>query len=157
MRIYAVAAALLGLAVGSTSVAMGNPSNDEAGVRALVSRFEGAWNRHDLEALASLFADDVDFVNVVGMRWVGRNAIEQHHAASRAAIFKTSTLKIQDTTVRFLKPDVATACFVWTLSGMTLKNGQIAPTRTGILTHVLVRADGHWLILLSQKTDIAHP
>jgi uncharacterized protein (TIGR02246 family) len=131
--------------------------NDEVGVRTVVNGFEDAWNRHDMHALAMVFATDADFVNVVGMRWVGREEIEKAHSASHATIFKTSTLKLGETTVRFLKPDVATARSVWTLSGLMSANGQVAPTRTGILTHVLVRTDGHWLIVLSQNTDIAKP
>jgi uncharacterized protein (TIGR02246 family) len=104
-----------------------------------------------------LFATDADFVNVIGMRSVGRNAIRQHHAASHATIFKSSTLKIGDTTLRFLKADVATARSVWALSGITPEPGQLAATRTGILTHVLARIDGHWLIVLTQNTDITRP
>jgi uncharacterized protein (TIGR02246 family) len=88
---------------------------------------------------------------------VGREAIKKAHAASHATIFKMSTLKIGDTTVRFLKPDVAVARSVWALSGMTSENGQVAPTRTGILTHVLIRTDGHWLIVETQNTDIVKP
>jgi uncharacterized protein (TIGR02246 family) len=149
--------ALLGVGAASASVAMDNETNDVVAVSAVVHGFEDAWNRHDMDAFAQLFAADADFVNVVGMRWVGRVAIKQHHAASHATIFKTSTLKIEDTTVRFLKPDVATTRSLWTLSGMTTENGQIAPTRTGILTHVLTRINGHWLIVLTQNTDIAKP
>jgi uncharacterized protein (TIGR02246 family) len=131
--------------------------NDEAGVKAVVHGFEVAWNRHDMDAFAMLFATDADFVNVIGMRWVGRDAIKQHHAASHATIFRSSTLKIGNTTVRFLKPEVATARSVWILSGITSETGPFAPTRTGILTHVLERIHGHWLIVLSQNTDIAKP
>jgi uncharacterized protein (TIGR02246 family) len=110
-----------------------------------------------MDAFAMLFATDADFVNVVGMRWVGRDAIKQHHAASHATIFKSSTLKIGDTTLRFLKADVATARSIWTLSGITSGSGQLAPTRTGILTHVIASIDGHWLIVLTQNTDITKP
>src|ERR1039458_1094306 len=149
--------ALLSLGVTSASVAMDKQINDEVGVNAVVHAFEDAWNRHDMDALAVLFATDADFVNVIGMRWVGRDAIKQHHAASHATIFKSSTLKIGDTTLRFLKADVATARSVWTLSGITSESGQLAPTRTGILTHVLARIDGHWLIVVTQNTDITKP
>ena len=147
---------LLIMGVTSGSVAMDKQINDEAGVNAVVRGFEDAWNRHDMDAFAMLFATDADFVNVVGMRWVGRDAIKQHHAASHATIFKSSTLKIGDTTLRFLKADVATARSIWTLSG-TSESGQLSPTRTGILTHVIARIDGHWLIVLTQNTDIAKP
>jgi uncharacterized protein (TIGR02246 family) len=147
---------LLIMGVTSGSVAMDKQINDEAGVNAVVRGFEDAWNRHDMDAFAMLFATDADFVNVVGMRWVGRDAIKQHHAASHATIFKSSTLKIGDTTLRFLKADVATARSIWTLSG-TSESGQLSPTRTGILTHVIARIDGHWLIVLTQNTDITKP
>lgn len=157
MKNYSVAAALLSLALVSTSVAMDNTMNDETGVRTIISGFEDAWNRHDMNALGTLFATDADFVNVVGMRWLGRDAIVKHHAASHATVFKTSTLTIGETTIRFLTPDIATARSVWTLSGMTSDSGQVVPTRTGILTHVLTKASGHWLIVLSQNTDIAKP
>jgi uncharacterized protein (TIGR02246 family) len=148
---------LLSLVVTSASFAADNPINDKVGVSAIVQGFEDAWNHHDMDALAALFASDADFVNVVGMRWVGRDAIRQHHAASHATIFKSSTLKIVNTTVHFLKADVATARSEWTLSGITSETGQLAPTRTGILTHVLQKFDGRWLIVLTQNTDIAKP
>jgi uncharacterized protein (TIGR02246 family) len=131
--------------------------NDEVGVNAVVHGFEDAWNRHDMDAFAMLFATDADFVNVIGMRWVGRDAIKHHHAASHATMFKTSTLRIGDTTVRFLKADIATSRSEWALSGITSATGQLAPTRTGILTHVLERIDGNWLIVLTQNTDISTP
>ena len=149
--------ALLIIGVTSASVAMDKQINDEAGVNAVVHGFEDAWNHHDMDAFAILFATDADFVNVVGMRWVGRDSIKQHHAASHATIFKSSTLTIGETTLRFLKADVATARSVWTLSGITSESGQLAPTRTGVLTHVLARIDGHWLIVLTQNTDITKP
>src|SRR5277367_4337820 len=154
---YLFALGVLIMGVTSASVAMGKQINDEAGVNAVVRGFEDAWNRHDMDAFANLFATDADFVNVIGMRWIGRDAIKQHHAASHATIFRSSTLEIGDTTVRFLKSDVATARSVWTLSGITSESGQLAPTRTGILTHVLEKIDGHWLIVLTQNTDIAKP
>jgi uncharacterized protein (TIGR02246 family) len=80
----------------------------------VVRGFEDAWNRHDMDAFAMLFSNDADFANVIGMRWVGRGAIKQHHAASHATIFRSSILKIGETTRRFLKADVATARSVWT-------------------------------------------
>jgi uncharacterized protein (TIGR02246 family) len=157
MKHLFVLGAMLSLIVTLTSVAADKKINDEAGVNAVVHGFEDAWNRHDMDAFAALFATDADFVNVVGMRWVGRDAIKQHHAASHATIFKSSTLRISNTTVRFLNADVATARSMWTLSGITSETGQLVPSRTGILTHVLERIDGHWLIVLTQNTDIAKP
>jgi uncharacterized protein (TIGR02246 family) len=149
--------AVLIMSVTSPSVAMKKQTNDETGVNTVVRGLEDAWNRHDMDAFANFFAADADFVNVIGMRWVGRDVIKQHHCASHATIFKSSTIKIEDTTLHFLKADVATARSLWSLSGLTSESGQPGPPRTGILTHVLARIDGHWLIVLTQNTDIAKP
>lgn len=157
MKSYVALEALLSLGSTSTSVAMDKQSNDELGLRTVVKGFEDAWNRHDMSALAMLFATDADFVNVIGTRWVGREEIKEAHSVSHATIFKTSKLKLGETTVRFLQPDVATARSVWSLSGLMSADEQVAPTRTGRLTHALVRADGHWLIVVSQNTDVAKP
>ena len=131
MKNYLALGALLSLGLASTSVAMDKQSNDEVGVRTVVNGFEDAWNRHDMSALAMLFAADADFVNVIGMRWVGREEIKKAHAASHATIFKTSTLKLGETTVRFLKPDVATARSVWTLSARCRRTGKSRPRAPG--------------------------
>ena len=113
--------------------------------------------RHDMDAFGKLFAADAHFVNVRGVRWIGREEITKGHAAAHATIFKTSTLRIESTTVHFLKSDLATARLVCTLTGQISPAGRLAPPRTTILTHVLVRAAGHWLIVLSQNTDVAAP
>jgi uncharacterized protein (TIGR02246 family) len=157
MKIPAVLAALLSFIFLPVVMAEPAQSNDEAGVRIVVHGFEDAWNHHDMSALASLFAPDADFVNVIGMRWIGRETIKQAHAATHATIFKNSTLTIGDTTVRFLTPDIAIARSVWSLSGQTDRGGKEEPTRTGILTHVLTRAAGNWVIVASQNTGIVKP
>ncbi len=157
MKYCLALAAWLSLGVAPSLAVTGASINDDAGISAVVRGFEDAWNRHDMDAFAKLFSADADFVNVVGMRWIGRDTIRQRHAASHATMFRASTLRTGDTTIHFLTPDVATARSVWTLSGISAENGEVAPVRTGILTHVLERIDGHWMIVLTQNTDIAKP
>ena len=157
MKILLALAALLSFICAPVLMAEPAKSNDETGVRSVVRGFEDAWNHHDMNALSSLFASDADFVNVIGMRWIGREAIKQAHAATHATIFKNSTLTIGDTTVRFLTPDIAIARSIWSLSGQTDRAGKEEATRTGILTHVLTRTAGHWVIVISQNTDIIKP
>jgi hypothetical protein len=57
--------ALLCLLVTSASIAADKQINDEVGVNAVVHGFEDAWNRHEMDAFAALFATDADFVNVI--------------------------------------------------------------------------------------------
>lgn len=132
-------------------------AEDEKPVRTVVQAFENAWNRHDMDAFAALFVEDADFVNVVGIRWIGRTAIKEAHQATHATMFKRSRLRIGDTSVRFLKPDVAVARSVWYLEGHTSPAGEPQPARTGILTNVLVRSLGSWRIAVTQNTDMVPP
>lgn len=130
------------------------PSKDEVAIKGVVLRFEDAWNRHDMKALADLFRPDADFVNVVGARWTGRDAIFSAHQASHATIFKTSFLRIRETGIISLKKDVAVARSLWELAGHTNAAGEPQPTRKGWLTHVLVKSEGGWSIAVTQNTDL---
>jgi uncharacterized protein (TIGR02246 family) len=132
-------------------------AGDEAGVRSVLSDFEAAWNRHDMDAFARLFAEDADFVNVLGMRWIGRAAIMEAYQATHTTIFKNSQLRIGETSVRFLKRDVAVARSVWELEGHTSPVGEPQAPRKGILTNVLAQTSSGWQIVITQNTDIVAP
>jgi uncharacterized protein (TIGR02246 family) len=147
-------ASLLGPGGAQGSPVAAAPAADEQAVTAVVRAFEEAWNRHDMDSFANLFADDADFVNVRGSRWIGRTAIQDAHAATHATIFKKSRLRMKETSVRFLKPDVAVARSLWDLTGHTTPAGDVAPPRKGILTNVLTKEKGRWQIVVSQNTDI---
>ncbi|GAA2538587.1 hypothetical protein GCM10009860_19140 [Microbacterium mitrae] len=43
----------------------------------VVAAWERAWNAGDADALAALFADDAEFVNVVGLWWHDRASIRE--------------------------------------------------------------------------------
>lgn len=143
----------LGLISGGTATASAQ-THDDAGVRGLVAQFQDCWNRHDMESFAAHFVEDADFVYVGGVRWTGRAAIKEAHAATHRTHFKNSQLTMLDTTVRFLGTNVAIARTTWRLVGHTTRNGQPAPERRGILTHVVARQDGKWQVVVSQNTDI---
>ena len=130
---------------------------DREAVESVIRSFESTWNRHDMTSFANLFAEDADFVNVMGARWVGRTAIQEAHAASHASFFRNSQLTFGDTSIRFIKPDVAVARSHWRLTGHTTPTGEPATPRQGILTNVLVRSRGDWHIVVSQNTDVVVP
>ena len=73
------------LALLSVNCASGGGADvSEGRVRALVVRWQDAWNAHDMDALAALFTQDADFVNVGAKRWIGRSEIRRQHAARLA-------------------------------------------------------------------------
>ncbi len=145
------------LAVAAPAVAQhgaANPTADEAAVGAVAAGFVDAWNRHDMKAFAALFADDADFVNVIGLWWRGRAEIQREHEALHATRMKHSHLAADETAIRFLCPDVAVVHVRWELTGDTGLEGKPLPPRKGVLTHVVEKVGGQWLITSSQNTDI---
>ena len=133
----------------------GTPGERRESARGVSDGFVDAWNRHDMAAFAALYAENADFVNVLGVWLRGRAAIEEHHATIHAARMKASLLTALETEVRLLRPDVALIHVHWELTGQVGPDGVALPTRQGILSHVGVKTGGKWHIASTQNTDIA--
>jgi ketosteroid isomerase-like protein len=147
---------------------LASPSDDED-VRKAVKAREEAWERHDMEAFAKLFAPDADYVNVVGKWTKGRRAIQTSHAylhgtisvdtpgvgvpRERYGAFKTSKLRLTQIDVRFLRKDVAVTHESWEMTD----DARTMSPRKFVLTAVLTREDGVWLIAALQDTEIRPP
>ena len=129
-------------------------STARAEVERVVAAFAEAWNRHDMEAFAELFAPDAEFVNVVGMWWKGRAEIKAAHEFTHSTMFKSSRLTILETSVRFLVPELAIARSRWLLENHVGPDGEPLPARHGVLVNVLILRDGRWSIIDAQNTDI---
>jgi uncharacterized protein (TIGR02246 family) len=123
-------------------------------VTRVVQAFADAWNRHDMDAFARLFADDAEFVNVVGLWWKGRAEIKAAHEHTHGTMFKNSRLTILETSVRFPVSRLAIARSRWELEGHVDPEGRSLPPRRGVLQNVLLLNDDEWLIIDSQNTDI---
>jgi uncharacterized protein (TIGR02246 family) len=120
----------------------------------VVQAFADCWNRHDIDGFAQLFAQDAEFVNVVGLWWKGRDEIRKAHQFTHATMFKNSRLTIEAVFVRFPVEEIAIARARWLLEGHVSPEGTALPLRDGILLNVLSRGPAGWLIIDSQNTDI---
>ena len=125
-----------------------------AEVKRVVIAFAEAWNRHDMEAFAELFAPDAEFVNVVGMWWKGRAEIKAAHEFTHSTMFKSSRLTILETSVRFPAPQLAIARSRWLLENHVGPDSEPLPARHGVLVNLLARQGGRWSIIDAQNTDI---
>jgi uncharacterized protein (TIGR02246 family) len=128
-------------------------ANDDAAIRALATRWEQAWNDHDMKRLVSLMTDDADFVNVGARHWKGRREIEAEHSA-RLNQFLESSWSTQTVRIQFLKPDVALAHIDWSLKGDKDPDGKPRSPRGGVFTWVVVRQNGGWFIRAAQNTNL---
>ena len=126
---------------------------DEAAVRGVPQAFAAAWANHDGHQLASIMAEDVDFVNVGGDWLHGRADFERYHSRLLSGRFKESTLASRDTVVHFLRPDLALLHWSWALTGD--RNEDLSPRkpRLGIFTMVVEKRGGEWLVVAAQNTN----
>lgn len=69
-----------------------------------------SWKRgitRDPDALAALFDEDAEFVNVTGLWWHTRDEIRSVHAYGLTRIFKDSWLRATDVRVKRLSDEIA--------------------------------------------------
>ena len=146
-----------GLILLSPLWSAGAPDNakDIEAIKRIESRWQDAWNNHDMKSLASLVAENVDFITVAGTWLKGRKAFEEHHAARHAMQFKESVWETTDVQVQFLKPDIALVHVSWGIKGDKDPDGTPRQPRRGVFTRVVIKEGGKWLIKASQNTNIS--
>jgi uncharacterized protein (TIGR02246 family) len=117
--------------------------------------FVEAWNQRDAVALANLFAEDAEFVNVVGLWWHDRKAIYKAHHYGLTRIFADSDLAIRQLRSKMLGDDVAVVHARMVLQGQTSHGGVQAPQRRqNVFTFVTQRKSEGWICVAAHNTDI---
>ncbi|MEM9674364.1 MAG: SgcJ/EcaC family oxidoreductase [Bacteroidota bacterium] len=117
--------------------------------------FVEAWNQRDARQIAALFELDADFVNVTGLWWTNRRAIEKAHNYGLQTIFNNSTLTIIRTKVKYLTEDIAVVHTKMKLVGQTPTPEVANPgVRRTIFTFVVHYSEGKWSCVAAQNTDI---
>ncbi len=150
----AIVAVAVSLAPGRAD-AQTSQADNEVAITQLGKGWQDAWNKRDATALASLLADDVDFVTVLGPKgWLkGREQFQRVHAAMFQTLFIESVWTTNETHVKFLRPDLAIARVLWSTTGDKVRHIKHGNPRTGIFTWVVERRDGRWMIVAAQNTE----
>ena len=149
-------AAVFALNLAAPLAVLAQSKSDEAAIRNVPQAFCDAWNRHDGHALAQIMANDVDFVTVGAMWLHGREDFEKYHARLLSGRFNQSTVTLLQTAVRFLRPDVAIVHWSWKIVGDRNVDVTSRQPRYGMMTMVVEKRSGSWLVVASQN-DNADP
>ncbi len=135
-------------------------TSQTAGVRALIDTFMHAVNAKDVKEFGSVFTEDAEFTNPVGMTAKGRSAIESFHAVlfseNNKPSFAHAHLKLLGSTIRFIRPDVAAVDVKWEQTGAVDPTGQPWGTRRGVLSWVVTRDKGEWRIAVWHNLELPH-
>jgi uncharacterized protein (TIGR02246 family) len=117
--------------------------------------FAEAWNARDPDTLASLFDEDAEFVNVVGLWWHDREAIRKAHAYGLTRIFNHSTLRIGTVRVKQMTDDIAVVHARMHLERQTPVGAVARPgVRSNIFSFVVHRTANGWRCASAHNTDV---
>ena len=113
------------------------------------------WNQRNAAGIASLFKENAEFVNVVGLWWHNKKAIEKAHKYGLETIFKDSTLKLTRVKLRELSKEITVVHAKMNISGQTARDDIHSPMdRNNIFTFVCSKTEGFWLCEAAHNTDV---
>jgi uncharacterized protein (TIGR02246 family) len=126
-------------------------ANNEQALGEIVEQLETAWNNSDSVAWSKLFAEDADFIHVLGGHFFGRESIEQGHRLIFDTVYKGSVNRFQVEKIRFLSEDVA---IVFVFASLKVNNPGVPPQIYARPTLTAQRRDGRWEIVSFQNTIV---
>lgn len=137
-----------------TVVAVGNDNE----ILALVNAGETAWAAKDPAAYAAIFADDVEFISLLGTYLYGRNAVRAQHVLLFGGPFAGSTLDIVPESIRFLTGTVAVVDVRNDVTDYRFLPPGLVATEPGVLRvlvrWVVVKRSGRWEIVFNHMTQV---
>lgn len=127
---------------------------DSAAIKKLYTDFNDTLNKHDARAVALLFTDDGDFIDLGGGTSHGRAEIEGHLAPLLAGRLKTLHRDVTLRGIRFLRPDTATVNGEFQTSGLMGPNGAAVPPARGLYDWIVMKQNGRWMIVVWHESNL---
>lgn len=129
-------------------------ADDSTAVRRVVNEFADAWNRHDMKAMHDLDVDDVEWVNVVGQHWRGKDTVRRGHTAIHKGMDAAVTMSVESTGIHSIAQNVAVVVSTLHFNASSDPRFQwVGATKTRG-TFIMVKRDGMWKVAQFQNTVI---
>ncbi len=130
--------------------------HQNSGPADITTRFQDAWNAHDMEAFGLLFHTDATFVNRFATYWRGVDQIVAGHTHIHTTIYRDSTLAVDAPDLDQISDDAAILHF-WT----RLSAGDAHPVGPHqvdtLILAVVTQRDGQWRIQAAENVTLANP
>ena len=130
-------------------------ASDETAIKSLILAVPEAMNHKDWKAYGDLFADDADWINVVGMFWHGKENLVNAHAAYASTVFRNGGFTYSDMSIREVAPNVAVVVVTEHAVEQLAPDGVTKlPPGEGRLSFVVVKRKEKWKITLGHNTGV---
>ena len=126
-------------------------------VYSVAEAFEGAWNKHDVDGMASLFTDGAQVVTAEGWFWYGKTEIRRGLEWMHANTFKNTAIHIINSSAHsegFVTKDTAIVIVTLSVGNGVASDGRQLPEAKNRLSLFLVKRKGRWLIESFHNTTI---
>jgi uncharacterized protein (TIGR02246 family) len=131
-------------------------ASDEQDIKAVMEATTDLWIRHDMDAWGAYFTDDADFVAHSGLWWPSREAnVAGHKDVPASVIDQKRNYKQEVVAVAEVAPDVALVHTRWSWPDFQPLTADAPEPRAGLISYVLVKLAGRWLIRAAQNTRLA--
>jgi uncharacterized protein (TIGR02246 family) len=155
IRLRTLLVVLLFLSFSAASSWAQMPSNmdtDSAAIKQCVAAWEDAWNRHDAHATATAYVEDGDFSSTTGAPSHGWKELEAHYNEIFTTFLKDARRTDTVRSIRFLGPGIASVDIDWQMTGAKTRDGKDAPNRKGLLTWIVTKHNGQWMITIYHES-----
>jgi uncharacterized protein (TIGR02246 family) len=136
-------------AAGSRAQMAANHDADSAAIKQMVAAFADTWNSHDAHAVAMRYVEDGDFSSVKGEDSHGRKELEDHYTTIFSTFLKNAHTTDTVRSIRFLAPDLASVDIDWLVTDPNAPGGVL---RKGLLTWIVTKRSGQWVILIYHES-----
>ncbi|PXX54087.1 uncharacterized protein (TIGR02246 family) [Nocardia tenerifensis] len=129
--------------------------DDSVAIRELFDRYTELWVRHEMWEWGKLFTEDCDFITHRGMWWRSREEnVRGHLDVPESVLAQKKNYSQTVIDVQPLTPGVMLVHTEWAWPDHVLPGAPAAEDRRGLITAVLVRREGNWLIRSAHNTRL---
>lgn len=152
--------ATLGLIAGAPLMtappaAAHSPADDRAAVQAWCERCVTAWAAGDGPAMYAGAAEDLEWINIVGMHWRGKADVVEAHERYLTTMFRGVPMNLREIeTLRPIGRDGVVAVVRWAVGQFTTPTGHVIPPSEDRMTLVFVRDAGGLRLLHGANVQI---
>jgi uncharacterized protein (TIGR02246 family) len=128
-------------------------ASDDREIRAVMAETTDLWIRHEMDAWGAHFTDDADFIAHGGVWWTSRDDNVDGHKDIPESIISQKKNYIQEVaTIQAVTPDVALVHTQWSWPDYLPAAAAGTENRSGVISYVLVKQRGRWLIRAAHNT-----
>ncbi|MGV0741741.1 SgcJ/EcaC family oxidoreductase [Mycolicibacterium sp. XJ870] len=129
-------------------------ANDERDIKAVMATTTDLWIAHDMDGWGQNFTEDADFVTHTGLWWTSRlDNVEGHKDVPETVVGQKHNYNQQVKSIAEIAPGVALVHTHWGWPDH-IQPGAQAQDRAGIITYVMVKRNGRWLIRAAHNTRV---